>query len=371
LKIVKLLLQSFYRITALSLLFTSAQADTLEVLQQVTVPMSVEYDTNPTISSSNKQPIWRYTVAPKYSVTKTENQDILFANAGLNIQRSSNKSVSVDREDPSLAVGWAREYERGRFSLVGRYDKASSRFNEFTKTGIVDQDGSSIAKSISASWSHMVTERVQALLDAQYLKSTYSGSGFTNSSTKSFNSTFSYELNEKIKPFVQIGVSKLSPEGNVERSTTSQSYLVGANMIVSPPLSMSASLGLNHESANGNGWIANTSANYLAEKYSLQGALSRSITPSGTGQFQKTDNFSLRYSYLLTDKSSAGADFTWSKNSSDNGNEARQLAGWYTKDITELWQLKLSMSLKELKGANQTANASIFGVTFIYNIPEF
>lgn len=370
-KIVKLSAQSFNKLIALSLLFFSAQANALVVLQQVTVPVAVEYDTNPIMSSSRKQPIWRYTVTPKYTVTKTENQNTLFLNAGLNIQRSSNTSVSVNREDPSLAIGWGHDYERGRFSLVGRYDKASSRFNEFTRTGIVDKDGSSMSKSISASWSHMVTERLEALIDAQYLKSTYSGSGFTNSSTKTINSTLSYDLNERIRPFVQISASKLSPEGTGEHSTISQSYLIGAKVIVTPPLNISASLGLNHEAANGNGWIANSAVNYQAEKYSLQGALSRAITPSGTGQFQKTDNFSLRYSYQLSDMVSVGTDFIWSNNSSDNGNEARQLVGWYTKDLSDLWQLKLSMNFKELKGANQTANASVLGFTVIYNIPEF
>ena len=364
-------LKHLSKLLVLGALFNSAPANALVLLQQVSVLTGVDYDTNPTLATSNEVAIWRYTAAPKYTASLVDDRNRWFATAGLNLQRSSNKAISENRQDPSISAGWQHEYEKGFYNLTVDYTKASSRLNEFTTTGIVDKDGSATSKSISASWSRLLTERLNLSLAGQYLQIDYTGSGFTNYNTKSLNSSLSYQLNEKLNPFLQVAISDLSSEGGGSQSRISQSYLVGTTAQINPNLDMSASLGLNHQQASGNGWVANSTLTYLGEKYNLQGTLSRNVTASGLGQFQETDNISLRYSYDLSDKSRAGTDFNWSSNASTGGNETRQLGGWYTKELSDLWQFKLSLNLKELKNNTQSANSSIFGIRLIYNTLDF
>lgn len=353
------------------MLFNSTSANALVLLQQVSVLTDVEYDTNPTLASSNKSAIWRYSAVPKYTASLVEDGNRWFAAASLNLQQSSNKAISENRQDPSLSAGWQHEYEKGSYNLTVDYTRASSRLNEFTTTGIVDKDGSATSKSISASWSRLLTERLNFSVGGQYLQNSYTASGFTNYNTKSLSSSLSYQLNERLSPFIQMGISDLSSERGGSQSKISQSYLIGTAAQISPRLNTSISVGLNHQQASGSGWVASSMLTYLGERYNLQGALSRNVAPSGLGQFQETNNISLRYSYDLSDKSRAGTDFNWSSNASAGGNETRQLGGWYTKELSDLWQLKLSLNLKELKNNIQSANSSVFGLSLVYNTPDF
>lgn len=347
------------------------RADALVLLQQATVSAGVEYDSNPVLVASNRQSVLLYTTVPKYTISAVDDRNRWFATGGLSIQRSSNSSVSGSRQDPAVTAGWEYQFEKSNFNVIAYYNKASSRLNEFTTSGIVDQDGTVTSKSISASWDRQLSDRIGYSLSGQYIKTDYTGSAFTNYATKSISSSLTYELNEKIKPFIQVGISQLNSEGNSTRSSTSKSYSLGTAIDINPTLKMSASAGINQQQLTGNGWVASTSLFYTQERYNLEAALSRNVTPSGLGDFQETDNASLKYSYELSEKSNAGADFVWSSNSAINGNETRQLSGWYLKELSNYWQFKLSLIRKDFKNNSQSANANIFGFSLIYNTLEF
>ena len=349
----------------------SSHAEALVVLQQASVPMGVEHDTNPIMSSTDRQSIWRYIATPRYSISAVSDRNRWYSDVSLRLERSSDKRLSVDREDPNVVVGWERDSERDRFSLIGRYNKASTRFTEFDETGLVVNDASSSTRSVAANWSRLLTEKLNFSLGGQYLKTSYSGGNFTGYSTKSLNSTLTYDLNERVRPFIQLGLTDFNPDGQGRRNTKSQNYLVGAHVDISSRLNVSASAGINHLSSVGNARIANTNFNYLGERYSLRGSLERSVSASSIGNFQESDRLSLGYNYDLSDKSRLGADFSWRKNNSLNDSETKQLSGFYSRDLTEFWQMRLLLQTRNLKSTNRNANGNVAGITFTYNIPEF
>ncbi|MES2503234.1 MAG: hypothetical protein V4545_11555, partial [Pseudomonadota bacterium] len=187
---------------ACALLF-SIPAQALVILQQASLPINVDYDTNLNLLQQ-KQGVWRYTTIPKYSVEAVDDKNRWFSNLALTLQRSSNKNLSVDREDPSLNLGWVRELEKGAFSVTAGYDKRSSRFAQFNTNALLDVDGTSVSKTLAANFTHSLTERLRFSLGANYSKTTYTDSSFVSSTSKTINSTVSYDLNEKMSPFVQL-----------------------------------------------------------------------------------------------------------------------------------------------------------------------
>ena len=255
--------KSIKRLFVVSLMVISSHSEALVVLQDASVPMGVEYDTNPRMLSTNKQSIWRYIATPRYSIAAVADRNRWYSDVSLRLERSSDKNLSVDREDPNVLVGWQRDGERDRFSLIGRYNKASTRFTEFDETGVVVNDASSTTRSVAANWSRSMTERLNLSLGGQYLTTTYSGGNFTDYSTKSLNSTLTYDFNEYERPFVQVALTDFNPDGQGRNNTKSQNYLAGAHVDISPRLNISAAAGLNHLSSTGNGRIANTNFNYL------------------------------------------------------------------------------------------------------------
>lgn len=379
------------------MLMFSSSAEAVIVLQQASSSFDTQYDTNPLLRE-DKQSIWRYTITPRYSVAAVEDQNRWYANAALSLQRSSDKRVLQDREDPNVDIGWQRENEKGTFSLIAHYDKRSSRFSEFNQNGFVDVDGNAMTKSLAANWTHAITERLNLSLGTQYIKTTYDSSRFSDSVSKSINSSLTYEFNERISPFVQLGFTDFKSDGvitgngngffvnnNVGSSGSSKSknISVGATIYLSPQWTFTPSIGVNKvDSANqdantalgstsGSGSIGNFALAYQAERANFKAALSRSVSPSGVGAFVESDQFNIAYDYLLTERSSVGAGYNLNKNKSDFDSESTQISAWYSKELTEMWQMRLSVESRNQKNSNQSIDGNVIGLTFTYSTPEF
>lgn len=376
------------------MLMFSSSAEAVIVLQQASSSFDTQYDTNPLLRE-DKQSIWRYTLTPRYSIAAVEDRNRWYANAALGFQRSSDKSVIQDREDPNVDIGWQREIDKGLFSLIAHYDKRSSRFSEFNQNGFVDTDGNAVTKSLAANWTHAITGKLNFSLGTQYTKTTYDSSQFSDSVSKSVNSSLAYELNERISPFVQLGFTDFKSDGVVtgngllinnvgnDGSSKSKSISVGATIYLNSQWTFTPSVGVNkvdseNQNANtalgstsGSGTIGNFGLAYKAERANFKTALSRSVSPSGVGGFVESDQFNVAYDYLLTERSSVGAGYNINKNKSNFDSESTLISAWYSKELTEMWLMRLSVESRNQKDTNQSINGNVIGITFTYSIPEF
>lgn len=347
------------------------QANALVVLQDASVTLGTDFDTNP-IMSEDSQSIWRYTISPRYSISANQDQNRWYSNAAIRFQRSSDKEISVDREDPTINIGWDRDYDRGRFGLIANYNKTSTRITEFDGTGLVVNDGSSTNRSVGADWQHLLNEKLSLTLGSRLLKTKFSGgSGFTDLSIKSINSSLSYSLTESVSPFVQFGYTELDNRASNVDIIKSQNYMLGANFTPSANLNLTAALGITHISDVGNSEVGNASFNYLGERYQFRGSAERTVSASSLGVFQESDRYSLGYAYDLSEKSRIGTDFILRKNNTVTDIKTRQLSGFYTRELTEYWQMRLFLQLRELDNVTVNAHGETIGFTFTYNTPEF
>ncbi len=374
---------------ACALLF-SIPAQALVILQQASLPMNVDYDTNLNLTQQ-KQGVWRYTTIPKYAVAAVDEKNKWFGDLALTLQRSSNRNLSADREDPRLNLGWQRELERGDFSITAGYDKRSSRFAQFNTNALLDVDGTSVNKSLAANFSHSLTERLRFSLGASYSDTSYTDSSFVSSVSKTISSTVTYDLNEKVSPFIQLSFIDFKPDGNLSRPSTSKNFSIGGTILISPRWTFTPSVGVNSTSASGNntvggfngggfggigsnegsGWISNNTLSYLSEKSTLQASLSRAVVPGGLGSLQKTDTFALDYKRELSEVSTAGVSFNIGKSQSDFDSETAQLFGYYSREISRDWQMRFIAGHRSQKQNTFSANNNNVGISLIYNIPQF
>ena len=372
---------NLFLFVCISLNATSANA--LIILQQASATSGVEFDTNPVLSQNNAESIWRYTFNPRYSLSAVDERNRFFSNAGLNVVRTTNKNITADRQDPNLSLGWDRELERGRFSVVGVYNRTSSRFREFRNTGFVDNDGTSISKSLSAIWNHAISEKLDYSLGGNLTKNINSGTIILAPETlrKTVNSTLTYAFNEYVSPFVQFSYTKFNPNGIGNIASNSKNYIAGLRYAINSQLSVSGSTGVTDISTGGRGKLINVNVDYLGERYSANVTAGRNSSPSDIGQFQESDSIAANYNYLVSDKSSVGADFSISKNNASvsnaniNGanieNKNARFGGYYARELTPLLQMRVSVSAQQNKFGNQKANGEIVGLFFTYNTTEF
>ncbi len=191
------------QILLLSALLFSTPVKALIVLQQASIPFSVDYDSNLNLTQQ-KEGVWRYTSVPRYTVVAEDEKNTWTSDLSLSLQRSSDKNLSADREDPNAALGWTRTFEKGKFSLNANYDRRSSRFAQFNNNALVDVDGTSVSRSLSANYSHTLTGRLNFSLSANYSTTSFTDSSFVDSTSKSVNGSINYEWNEKFSPFIQL-----------------------------------------------------------------------------------------------------------------------------------------------------------------------
>ena len=363
------------RLSVLIFIVFTAHAEAKVVLQQLTVPLSVEYDTNPTFSENDKQSIWRYIAVPTYTISAVEDKNRWYSNIGFRIERSSDQNVSVNREDPNVVIGWDRQSERGDFKLLANYNKNSTRNTELTTTGLISRDITATSKSIAADWSRLLTEKLNFTLRGELLKTSYDGAGFIGYNTKSIDSYLGYQLTEKLITFANIGYVKYKSDSQntigAQNSLDSQNYLAGIAYIVNPQLDFSVAAGKNHTSDVGNSNVAKASFNYQAERYLLRGELERNVSATGIGNFQESDRLNLSYSYDLSDKSAVGTGFTLQKNNSLNSNEITYINGFYSRDLSDRWAMRVSLDYRKIKDTSRSVSGEIAGLTFIYTTPEF
>ncbi len=351
---------------------TPISAKALIVLQQARLPASIEYDSNPTMSDKNKQSVWRYTLNPTYKITGTNGLSSWFLDAGLRFQRSSDRNISIDREDPSVGIGWEREFDRGKLSAIANYAETSTRFSEFEAgTGIVQKDGTSTTKSLSINGSRLLTERLSGSAGMSYRKIDYSGTPLNNYSSKGVNFGLTYLYNEKLSPFLQLGLSDYNPSNPNANGNTSRSITLGTSYLISPQLSSNFGVGINRVSSNGSAWIGNAGLTYDGNRHHYLLTYARSVNATGLGGFQESDRIGLNYIFDLTNTSRLGADYSLIKNKSINNNETERLSGWYSRQLTQFWDFKFTLDHKKLKGAGKSVDADIAGITLSYQWPQF
>jgi hypothetical protein len=348
----------------------AVDANALIILQSASASNSIDYDNNVTMSE-NAQSIWRYSLVPRYTISAANELNRWYSNVSVNIQRSSDKNLSIDRQDPTASLGWERELEKGRFNLSSSYSRTSTRVTQLQESGLVFNDGSSTTKSINAGWNRSLTERINWSLSGALSKTSFTGGGgFSQFNSKSLNSLLSYEVSDRLKPFINLGYTTYNSDESAQGFQKSQTYTGGASYQFNPKLSSSFSAGITRLST-GVAKVGEISVSYTGEQYQLIGTYSRNVTPSGVGGFQNADNISLNYGYTLSEKSNIGTSFNWRKNNSLNDVESKQISAFYSLSLTDYWLMRLSLQMREIKSINQSANGEVFGISFVYNTPEF
>ncbi|MDP2248790.1 MAG: hypothetical protein Q8J65_11700, partial [Nitrosomonadales bacterium] len=191
----------------------TAQAATLN--HDVSLPLLAEYDSNPFLTSSDEEEsIWRYTARPGYKLSIIEDRDLWFIDASVLVQRSSNRDILDDREDPKLVLGWKRDFERSTFDIDATYEESATRLVELTGSGLVGNDITQRGKSIGANWVGSLSDRWTLGLNADYLEVDYdqNDSGFANYTNAVVGSILSYSVNERMDATFEVSHSRLKSD---------------------------------------------------------------------------------------------------------------------------------------------------------------
>ena len=344
--------------------------------QTVSLPTTLEYDSNLPLSATKKQGVSRLIIVPAYSLVGTYGIDEFKAGLGLHVERSSDQRVSMNRKDPNLLLGWRRLTETGEFGLTTTYDEVSSRAAELQNTGGITTDSTQKTAALRGLWRSAVTESSTLTADADYKTVSYDTGSQTNFNNLSAGISWNYAWSERIEPFLRFSVSHYEPDKATLTAPASDYYTATAGVKVqaSEYLEWTAQGGPGRvvASVTDTGWQGSLAMQYRGDRYDITLNMGRSVTVSGDGGFVASDQVTGAFSYAIDERSRAGFAASWQDNKGQNPNTMQQLGAWASHELSPFWYARLNYQHK-LRSQNGQPDASgdVLGVTLVYSPPSF
>lgn len=341
----------------------------------VTTRVASEFETNPAMSSANPTGVWRALLEPGYTLTRSDGIGAISTGLALKISRSSNKTLSPDRENPNVFLNWARPSEAGEFGASTRYFEIATRDSGgVDATGGVPVASTRTSKMLSGSWNKEVSERSTLSVDGAYEKISFMGGGaYTNYSTRSGGVRIGYILDDQIASFCRVSGNRYMPVGGGPTSSSVDATL-GMDWNVEY-WTWTMQVAKSRVGATGSYTLGSIVAHYTGERAQLTLDAGRSVSPSGRGGFVKADHARGGWSYALSEYSNTGIDLARSKNHSaamSGASTNTTMGAWVDRNLTSFWRMRTYLSRRTNQmGANENVSSNMLGVSFAYENFDF
>lgn len=344
--------------------------------QSLSLPATIEHDSNLPLSTRSKQGVSRLIVVPAYSLTGTYGIDEYKAGLGLRVERSSDERVSADREDPNLLAGWRRLTQTGEYGLTAKYDEVSSREAELQETGRAAADSTRKTWSLGGVWRSAVTALSTLSADADYKTVTYDAGTQTDYKNLAAGISWNYTWSERIEPFLRLAVSHYEPDKSTATATTSDYYngTLGVKVKATEDLEWTVQGGPGRVSArtSDTGWQGSVDMQYRGNRYDAALNLGRSVTTSGDGGFVASDRVAGTFGYTIDERSSLGLSASWQDNKGNNPNTMQQLGAWASHELSSYWRVRLYYHHRlRTEDRQPDASGDVLGATLVYSPRSF
>lgn len=340
--------------------------------QTVSTRVTTEYETNPAMSAAKQESIWREMVDPGYMLAGTLGANELNAGASVHIERSSNKALRQDREDPTVFFSWKHTGETGEFGIATRYNEVATRSPEYDGLGLVLTDGTRVTRNVSASWKMALSELSTLDVNEGYTKTTFQGGTFTDYGSQTGGVTYSYIWNERISPFFRASYDDYSSA--VSSHSRRYSGMLGFNWNSSEQLGGAVQAGQSRGdgTSSSNSSQGVVSVQYKGQQTTSALNASRLVVPSGLGGFATTELVNGNWSYDIDERSRTGVDLGWRKSHLYTDSTLRNAGAWLQRDLNAFWGARLSI-MRRISGGNGVSGASsnIISLSISYTDSNF
>lgn len=351
----------------------------------VSSKVATEYDTNPSMSSSYPGGVWRALFEPGYMLTGTEGANELRARAGVQIERSSNPSLSRDRDSPNFNLGWLRQGEMNTLGVSYDYRQIALR-NALVDAAGQGINGTSTSRALAGTWSNTLTERSKFSVDGSHQSVAYNGGPFINYELQTGDAKLSYELSEGNTSTVKVSSDKYMPAVGGGSSVRLNSALLDLEL-ASENIRWTFDAGKFKDSQDNSGSLGSAEARYTGQRSQLVLNAGHLVFPGGLGGFVKADQRRVSWRYALSEDSNAGIDLEkGSYHYLDNrnihlvaGNGIRLLntssttAGvWMERELNFFWKMRTYYQhrFNKIEGGS-AAYSNLVGISFDYVNPNF
>jgi len=351
-----------------------------------TVDPSLEYDDNVFMRDTDKLGDYHATMRPTLKIMhKLENTETSLS-TGYVLDRYDALS-ELDTDNPFVSINTQYNTQRSQWGLDVSYAESTSRDDAADDTGDFETNSISTTESISPSFSYQLTERDTLLVNASYSTQEYSTADFSNSRNRQLSTSWQHQFTERFNG----GVS-LSFGNNKSNSLTSFTDDDTYNISLTTDYDLSEVWGINGsvgvrqldsertdgfgvtEKNKSSGSSLDLTISYVKNQDTVDVSLSRSVSPSSSGEVNEQDKISANWSRNLTENLSAGinASFQTTRSADGADNDEREnvsvspsLNWTFSPDASLALSYKYRQQKESDAGTNASSNAIM--LTLNYN----
>lgn len=341
--------------------------------QALVARVSTEFDTNPAMSSTRSDGIWRGLFEPSYSLMGRTGESEITTGLAVQMSRSSNKSLSPDRDSPTVFLNWLRPSTAGKFGITSRYAEVlTSDAGGADSAGRVSASSTRVSRTVGGSWSNELSALSTVSADASYSGVSYKGAGiYQNYATQTVGLKYDYVMNERTTSFYRVSGNKYVPENS---GPSSQRNDVALGMVwKSEYLDWTMQAGKSKVVSGNSVTQGSVETHYAGERNQLGVNVSRLVLPSGQGGFVTTGQIGGNWSYALSDYSNAGFDISLRKNYSSANSSNSTISGiWLDHNLNPLWKVRTYFRHRtnDVTGS-AGVSSNILGFSFAYAYSDF
>ena len=333
--------------------------------------VATEYDSNPTMVGSSRQVgIWRSYFEPGYTLKNIAGANELDAGIALQIVRSSNKTLSQNREDPTVFVDWLQRSDTGEFGVSAKYDEIATRNAEVDNIATAFADSTRVSNTYSGNWSKQLNEYNTLSANGIYQRVSYKGGPFIDYANQTADLKLSHALNESNTLimealnvlYVPVGANPTSQVSTVTLGWEWKAdYLEG---LLQMGKVRSSDVGYNTQ--------GRAEVRYTGQRTGLLLNAGRQIVPSGLGGFVVTSLVNGNWNYAMSEQSRVGIDLAWQKNHFTTDIINSTTGAWFQHDLNLFWVVRTSFLHRNYRQSGiGTVDGNILGLAFTYTHADF
>jgi len=351
-----------------------------------TLNPSAEYDDNVFLSEDAESSM-HYAITPTVMLTRAVDNMQTSLSVGYRIDRYSSLSSDNDTENPFVRFNGSYNTERSQYGLSANYTEATSRSTALEDTGDFTSQSINRTRSINPSYSYQLSERDSLSLNGSYSERLSSTTSFDDTETKSITAGWQRQFNERLSAGLNGTISNYESEG-LTLTTDDDNYSLSTSFSYawSELWNVAGAIGLRRlnterrvlltgitDSDESTGSTLDFSAIRTDDINVYTIALSRSLSPSGTGEVNEIDRVSASWSHHLSDRLTANLATSYQESISvlEGNNEKRENINF---SPSLRWQLEENMSLnfsynyrKQTQQSGSSADSNAVSVTLNYN----
>jgi hypothetical protein len=347
----------------------------------VTVPMEVEYDSNPNMAIGNTPSTTWLRVRPSITATQVQGNDQYSLEGALSAEKSSNSDVAEDRLDPRLRGQWKHADGVNTSQLALLMERQALRALGIRDHVPVGVDGSRTLYAISGAWTRDLSDRMSVSGDLrqdweQYSIDTISDARHTTGAlrlTRLENERRSWygTVNAQLYRSDSRQDPVLGTVGG-DRSNVAGA-LVGVNQLLTERMRLDASVGWMHfdQPITDDDWQGSVRLEYAGEKWLTSAELSRYAGVNTTIRgLLVTEEVRVRARYAFS--SLMRVDFDFGHSNELAANSKRSIVNLaLVRQLSPAWELSVRASRRQQEVLGGTATSNLLALLLVYSAPDF